>query len=1090
MKRIARGLAVIGIIGMIGGGMTVYAEENDGFTSEKQQEVTTYETSKEVVEEKDTEQRNLLDINKKSEKNYEIQLKNAYAEKTILGVKFAVWSEVDGQDDIRWYEGRGISDKLYQYEVSLDQHKGLGTYNVHVYAETDEGLVFLTKTTFETKVPDIQQSESKIVDLESGVFHVSTKVKANNEYLDSMMYAVWSKVNGQDDIQWYQAKKDDTGEYSLDISIKNHKYSLGDYNIHVYARDITGRLYYVDKLIQNIDVTEGKVSIENGENPEDRVTTVENYIVPGGIKEVLFPTWSEKNGQDDIQWYQAKYNSQKNCYQNTFSLKNHRGLGTYKVHAYARTNGGELVFIGSNMFAVESPQVETHEIKTDEKNGTYQVIISGIMNEEYVEEILVPTWSEENGQDDIIWYTAKKNSKGQYVVNVDIKNHKYTLGTYISHIYIRDITGELNFQSAINTEFKINLKKIECKQGENDKTQFTINIKGLDIPGEVSKIYVPVWSEVNGQDDIQWYIANKKSNGDFQVQMSLKKHKGLGKYNVHVYAQMPNGKMNFCEKTTFTVEEPKVENIKVSELKKDSGEFQVLISNVEHSELIQSIQVPIWSQKDQSDIVWYTAKENQNGDYVLNVNISNHNYNPAMYKIHTYLTDITGFRKFVGAADCDMSPSYAQYSVQDMDGTESTYRVSLEGLNVPAKEKGILFAVWGENSGQNDLKWYHALKNSDGNYYYDIKIRNHKELGTYQVHAYCETKSGKLAYIGATSFSVNTVPTAAVNVSEINGTDGTFKVKVSVIGAKSGIEKVQVPVWCAADQSDIVWYQAIKQTDGTYSVVVKVKNHGHHFGAYNVHAYVTMGNGIMSFAGATNCSISPLNYVYSMQLSATTEEVGIMGASASRVQFPTWSNANGQDDVIWYEGTNRGYGKWNAVVNSANHNDGGAYTTHVYITDESGTHIAGATSYSLNRVPTEQGLMLNRANLYNSSTPYLILVNRSTHKVGIFQGWQGNWKCIRYWNCSDGAPSTPTVEGRFTVGIRGYYFDSGASRCYWYTQFRGNYLFHSVLYNKNGTLRDGRLGMPLSHGCVRLDINNAKWIYDTIPSGTTVVVYH
>lgn len=37
---------------------------------------------------------------------------------------------------------------------------------------------------------------------------------------------------------------------------------------------------------------------------------------------------------------------------------------------------------------------------------------------------------------------------------------------------------------------------------------------------------------------------------------------------------------------------------------------------------------------------------------------------------------------------------------------------------------------------------------------------------------------------------------------------------------------------------------------------------------------------------------------------------------------------------------------------------------------------------------------------------------------------------------------------------------------------------------------DGRLGMPLSHGCVRLNINNAKWIYDTIPTGSTVVVYH
>lgn len=131
-----------------------------------------------------------------------------------------------------------------------------------------------------------------------------------------------------------------------------------------------------------------------------------------------------------------------------------------------------------------------------------------------------------------------------------------------------------------------------------------------------------------------------------------------------------------------------------------------------------------------------------------------------------------------------------------------------------------------------------------------------------------------------------------------------------------------------------------------------------------------------------------------------------------------------------------------------------------------------------------------KANIYSSLTPYLILVNRSVHKVYVFQGRMGNWKKIREWYCGDGAASTPTVEGTFKVQNRGYYFDSGAARCYWWTQFYGNYLFHSVLYNKNGTLMDGRVGMALSHGCVRLEINNAKWIYDTIPSGSTVVVYH
>ena len=137
-----------------------------------------------------------------------------------------------------------------------------------------------------------------------------------------------------------------------------------------------------------------------------------------------------------------------------------------------------------------------------------------------------------------------------------------------------------------------------------------------------------------------------------------------------------------------------------------------------------------------------------------------------------------------------------------------------------------------------------------------------------------------------------------------------------------------------------------------------------------------------------------------------------------------------------------------------------------------------------------QAQMSLKAQPYVSSTQYLILVDRAACKVGVFQGKASNWGMIKFWDCAPGKPSTPTVSGVFTVQGKGHHFDSGSARCYWYTQFRGNYLFHSVLYNKyTGRLQDGRVGMQLSHGCVRLQIDNAKWIYDNIPRGTKVVIY-
>jgi len=133
--------------------------------------------------------------------------------------------------------------------------------------------------------------------------------------------------------------------------------------------------------------------------------------------------------------------------------------------------------------------------------------------------------------------------------------------------------------------------------------------------------------------------------------------------------------------------------------------------------------------------------------------------------------------------------------------------------------------------------------------------------------------------------------------------------------------------------------------------------------------------------------------------------------------------------------------------------------------------------------------MWAKAQGYTSSTNYLILINCSDHLVGVYYGDYMNWTCIQMYACGNGKDSTPTVKGSFTVSGKGYSFGSGYT-CYYYTQFYGDYLLHSILYYQNSwTVMDGRLGMGVSHGCVRLAVENAEWIYDNIPLGTRVISY-
>ena len=140
-------------------------------------------------------------------------------------------------------------------------------------------------------------------------------------------------------------------------------------------------------------------------------------------------------------------------------------------------------------------------------------------------------------------------------------------------------------------------------------------------------------------------------------------------------------------------------------------------------------------------------------------------------------------------------------------------------------------------------------------------------------------------------------------------------------------------------------------------------------------------------------------------------------------------------------------------------------------------------------VPDGCQAIFDRLGNLQSPTNYGIIVDTNEHKVCVFEGGTGNWHLAKVFDCTTGAPATPTVLGTFSVYDRGYSFGSGYT-CYYYTAFYGPYYFHSVLYDE-GTfnIQDGRIGESLSHGCVRLAIENAQWIYENIPNDTTVITF-
>lgn len=137
--------------------------------------------------------------------------------------------------------------------------------------------------------------------------------------------------------------------------------------------------------------------------------------------------------------------------------------------------------------------------------------------------------------------------------------------------------------------------------------------------------------------------------------------------------------------------------------------------------------------------------------------------------------------------------------------------------------------------------------------------------------------------------------------------------------------------------------------------------------------------------------------------------------------------------------------------------------------------------------------MTQKAQNYGSATNYMVLVDKSQYLCGVYQRSGGKWKLVQATICGIGKDATPTIEGQFTTGPYHNIVHRRNEYDYWYiTQFHGDWLFHSCLFVPGQSspvkLNDPRMGIKVSHGCVRLPLDMAKRVYH-LPSGSRVVVY-
>ena len=441
----------------------------------------------------------------------------------------------------------------YDKVLTADNHQWISYIS---YSGTRRYVDIATLKTTEFKPQENRVSGDLTISNQTsnGFDVVVTNVSGGDKTVQEVRVPIWSDKNGQDDLTWYHADKQSDGSYKVHVDKASHKGDAGTYSVHLYYM-LDGKRTYITETKATVPESQvaGKLTITNQtSNGFDVVVT----DVSGGgktVQEVRVPIWSDKNGQDDLTWYHADKQSD-GSYKVHVDKASHKGdAGTYAVHLYYMLDG-KRTYITETTATVPESQVTGKLTITNQTSNGFDVVVTDVSGGgKTVQEVRVPIWSDKNGQDDLTWYHADKQSDGSYKVHVDKASHKGDAGTYAVHLYYM-LDGKRTYITETTATVPESQVAGELTITNQTSNGFDVVVTNVSGGGKtVQEVRVPIWSDKNGQDDLTWYHADKQSDGSYKVHVDTASHKGdAGTYSVHLY-YMLDGKRTYITETTATV---------------------------------------------------------------------------------------------------------------------------------------------------------------------------------------------------------------------------------------------------------------------------------------------------------------------------------------------------------------------------------------------------------------------------------------------------------------------------------------------------------------------------------------------------------
>lgn len=329
-----------------------------------------------------------------------------------------------------------IIDPGYGYSGGTPQSLTNGRV---AYTLNSSYLYVRTAFNVETTPPTI--SNVTVSDQSPSGYTVSCTV-SDNLGMGRVRFPTWTLANDQDDLVWADGVLNGSTA-TFRVNVADHNMEAGTYITHIYAYDISGNYVCTGITVDNVEADSDPPMISNVEISNvtpDGYTITCNVTDNDTISRVAYPTWTLANDQDDIVWADTQWRDNRVSFR--VNTADHNGeYGEYITHIYAYDAVGNHQYEDVRVIIekdITPPRIADLKIENVTTDG---YTVTCIINDNHaLSKVQFPTWTEANDQDDLLWKEGSV-SGDRFSFRVNRADHNNEYGTYITHIYANDLSG-------------------------------------------------------------------------------------------------------------------------------------------------------------------------------------------------------------------------------------------------------------------------------------------------------------------------------------------------------------------------------------------------------------------------------------------------------------------------------------------------------------------------------------------------------------------------------------------------------------------------------------------------------------------------